>query len=137
MYNPSQDSSPLALVSEIRKAFANVAHICIDSRELPLGFEYLLLQCDITPFMAQTSISVSAEIKVFTRGKKREKGPLKNWLPDLEWRPMRGGLSGAPEFEAAMNRDPSSPWIDIWTEGKLGLTNAARRAKASFFFLLR
>jgi hypothetical protein len=124
-------------VAEIKMAFCHAAHISIDSRELPLGIEYLLLQCDITPFMAQTSVSVSAEIRVFTRGKHRERSPLKNWLPDLEWRPMRGGLSGTPEFEAAMNRDPSSPWIDIWTEGKLGLTNAARRAKASFFFLLR
>jgi hypothetical protein len=53
-------------------------------------------------------------------------------LPGFEWSPVRGGLSGNADFEAAAAeaRDQNSAWMEALTVGKLGETNAVRAEAA-------
>ena len=58
------------------------------------------------------------------------------WLPDFQWRPMRGGLCSNEEFEKALDEirlDTDHPaaaslWSEMLVQGALGRDNEGRRA---------
>ena len=98
------------------------------------GVRYLCVHCDISGVMdADDAKDAEIPVRGFLQSKKTRMSKWEECLPSpWEWHPLRGGLGGNKEFEAAEieAKNDSSPWITLFVEGKLGKNNSLRMADA-------
>ena len=109
------------------------------ARNLPPAIQYRSVHCDIS------SLALSSGSKEVTKVPVRSflqivitswNSMWERWLPDFQWRPVRGGLCGNEEFEKAVAEiqhdtyhDGACPlWIEMLVQGELGRNNAGRSA---------
>ena len=130
------ESCDLVEIARVKFMAALAAH------DRPHGIQYLTVHCDISPLVLSSG---SGEVtKVPVRGflqtaKTSWNFMWEHWLPDFQWRPLRGGLCGNEEFEKALNEtrlDTDHPaagslWSEMLAQGALGRNNAGRRASSS------
>ena len=100
------------------------------ARDWPPAIQYLSVRCDVSPLVLSsgskevTKVPVRGFLQIATTSwnSMRER-----WLPDFQWRPVRGGLCGIEEFEKAVAEiqngtyhDGACPlWIEMLVQGKL------------------
>ena len=109
------------------------------ARDRPSAIQYLSVHCDISPLVLSSG---SGEVtKVPVRGFLQTATTSWNsmwerWLPDFQWRPVRGCLCCNEEFEKAVAEIQHDTYHDgacplrteMLVQGELGQNNAGCRA---------
>ena len=127
------ESCNLVEIARVKFMAALAAH------DRPHGIQYLTVHCDISPLVLSsgsgdvTKVPVRGFLQIATTS---WNSMWERWLPDFQWRPVRGGLCGNEEIEKAVAEiqhdtyhDGACPlWIEMLVQGELGRNNAGRRA---------
>ena len=108
------------------------------SSRSPPAIQYLSVHCDILQLVLSsgskevTKVPVRGFLQIATTSLN---SMWERWLPDIQWRPVRGGLCGNEEFEKAVAEiqhdtyhNGACPLRIELVQGEVGRNNAGRRA---------